>query len=87
MLQSTFQTRQLIDPNLYWFAIPNIGSLLKGLSQVAAVDLVIRHSFVHEDVLLFWYAAFSYGRVLRVWLGVVREVQLQETMGGCTLEL
>ncbi|KAI8572674.1 hypothetical protein RHMOL_Rhmol01G0217900 [Rhododendron molle] len=33
MLQSTFQTRQLIDPNLYWFAIPNIGSLLKGLSQ------------------------------------------------------
>ncbi|GMH02338.1 hypothetical protein Nepgr_004177 [Nepenthes gracilis] len=26
-------TRQLIDPNMYWFAIPNIGSLLKGLSQ------------------------------------------------------
>ncbi|KAM5563455.1 hypothetical protein ABKV19_018199 [Rosa sericea] len=26
-------TRQLIDPNIYWFAIPNIGSVLKGLSQ------------------------------------------------------
>ncbi|WCJ38305.1 hypothetical protein M5689_019375 [Euphorbia peplus] len=25
--------RQLIDPNMYWFAIPNIGSVLKGLSQ------------------------------------------------------
>ncbi|KAK6940654.1 Serine-threonine protein kinase 19 [Dillenia turbinata] len=27
------KTRQLIDPNMYWFAIPNIGSILKGLSQ------------------------------------------------------
>ncbi|CAL5206870.1 unnamed protein product [Lathyrus oleraceus] len=26
-------TRQLIDPNMYWIAIPNIGSLLKGLVQ------------------------------------------------------
>ncbi|CAI9107615.1 OLC1v1007010C1 [Oldenlandia corymbosa var. corymbosa] len=26
-------TRQLIDPNMYWFAIPNIGSILKGLTQ------------------------------------------------------
>lgn len=26
-------TRQLIDPNMYWFAIPNIGSILKGISQ------------------------------------------------------
>ncbi|OMP11127.1 Serine-threonine protein kinase 19 [Corchorus olitorius] len=26
-------TRQLIDPSMYWFAIPNIGSILKGLSQ------------------------------------------------------
>ncbi|MED6108005.1 hypothetical protein PIB30_019408 [Stylosanthes scabra] len=25
--------RQLIDPNMYWFAIPNIGTLLKGLAQ------------------------------------------------------
>ncbi|XP_019165402.1 PREDICTED: serine/threonine-protein kinase 19 isoform X3 [Ipomoea nil] len=26
-------TRQLIDPNMYWFAIPNVGPVLKGLSQ------------------------------------------------------
>ncbi|KAI4331533.1 hypothetical protein MLD38_029718 [Melastoma candidum] len=25
--------RQLIDPDMYWFAIPNVGSLLKGLNQ------------------------------------------------------
>ncbi|XP_011659234.1 serine/threonine-protein kinase 19 isoform X2 [Cucumis sativus] len=25
--------RQLIDPNVYWFAIPSIGSVLKGISQ------------------------------------------------------
>ncbi|XP_048137515.1 serine/threonine-protein kinase 19 homolog isoform X2 [Rhodamnia argentea] len=25
--------RQLIDPSMYWFAIPNVGSMLKGLSQ------------------------------------------------------
>ncbi|KAG6774611.1 hypothetical protein POTOM_021971 [Populus tomentosa] len=29
----SWTTRQLIDPNMYWFAIPNIGSILKGLSQ------------------------------------------------------
>ncbi|XP_052731334.1 uncharacterized protein LOC108326007 isoform X3 [Vigna angularis] len=27
------QTRQLIDPNMYWFSIPNIGSHLKGIVQ------------------------------------------------------
>ncbi|XP_014513448.1 serine/threonine-protein kinase 19 isoform X1 [Vigna radiata var. radiata] len=26
-------TRQLIDPNMYWFSIPNIGSHLKGIVQ------------------------------------------------------
>lgn len=33
-LISTKQIHQLIDPDMYWFAIPNIGSILKGLSQV-----------------------------------------------------
>ncbi|KAI8523055.1 hypothetical protein RHMOL_Rhmol13G0044800 [Rhododendron molle] len=33
LISAGLLTRQLIDPNLYWFAIPNIGSLLKGLSQ------------------------------------------------------
>ncbi|CAO2826603.1 unnamed protein product [Amaranthus hypochondriacus] len=26
-------TRQLIDPNMYWFAIPNVGPILKGISK------------------------------------------------------
>ncbi|XP_059593949.1 uncharacterized protein LOC100260094 isoform X1 [Vitis vinifera] len=33
LINAGLLTRQLIDPNMYWFAIPNIGSLLKGLSQ------------------------------------------------------
>ncbi|KAH7836800.1 hypothetical protein Vadar_005842 [Vaccinium darrowii] len=33
LISAGLLTRQLIDPNLYWFAIPNIGSLLKSLSQ------------------------------------------------------
>ncbi|XP_058197141.1 uncharacterized protein LOC131313075 isoform X3 [Rhododendron vialii] len=37
LISAGLLTRQLIDPNLYWFAIPNIGSLLKGLSQVYLV--------------------------------------------------
>lgn len=32
-----FQIRQLIDPSMYWFSIPNIGSVLKGLSQVCQI--------------------------------------------------
>ncbi|KAI5680081.1 hypothetical protein M9H77_01308 [Catharanthus roseus] len=33
LMNAGLLTRQLIDPNMYWFAIPNIGSVLKGLSQ------------------------------------------------------
>lgn len=33
LINAGILTRQLIDTNMYWFAIPNIGSLLKGLSQ------------------------------------------------------
>ncbi|XP_020210234.1 serine/threonine-protein kinase 19 [Cajanus cajan] len=33
LINAGILTRQLIDPNKYWFAIPNIGSLLKGLVQ------------------------------------------------------
>ncbi|KAK7277552.1 hypothetical protein RJT34_22567 [Clitoria ternatea] len=33
LINAGILTRQLIDPNTYWFAIPNIGSLLKGLVQ------------------------------------------------------
>ncbi|XP_021279536.1 serine/threonine-protein kinase 19 [Herrania umbratica] len=33
LINAGLLTRQLIDPNMYWFAIPNIGSILKGISQ------------------------------------------------------
>ncbi|KAL2550007.1 Serine-threonine protein kinase 19 [Forsythia ovata] len=33
LLNAGIIIRQLIDQNMYWFAIPNIGSVLKGLSQ------------------------------------------------------
>ncbi|XP_020693621.1 uncharacterized protein LOC110107649 [Dendrobium catenatum] len=33
LINAGLLTRQMIDPNMYWFAIPYIGSVLKGLSQ------------------------------------------------------
>ncbi|EOX94419.1 PREDICTED: serine/threonine-protein kinase 19 homolog [Theobroma cacao] len=33
LINAGLLTRQLIDPSMYWFAIPNIGSILKGISQ------------------------------------------------------
>lgn len=33
LINAGLLTRQLIDPNMYWFVIPNVGSVLKGLSQ------------------------------------------------------
>ncbi|KAI3449787.1 hypothetical protein Pfo_006452 [Paulownia fortunei] len=33
LINSGLLIRQLIDQNMYWFSIPNIGSVLKGLSQ------------------------------------------------------
>lgn len=33
LINAGLLTCQLVDPNMYWFTIPNIGSLLKGLSQ------------------------------------------------------
>lgn len=33
LINAGLLTRQLIDPDMYWFAIPYIGSLLKGLTQ------------------------------------------------------
>ncbi|KAF2286800.1 hypothetical protein GH714_030413 [Hevea brasiliensis] len=33
LINAGLLTRQLIDPNMFWFAVPNIGSVLKGLSQ------------------------------------------------------
>ncbi|XP_017238634.1 uncharacterized protein LOC108211520 isoform X2 [Daucus carota subsp. sativus] len=33
LINAGLLARQLVDPNMYWFTIPNIGSLLKSLSQ------------------------------------------------------
>ncbi|XP_068664536.1 uncharacterized protein [Aristolochia californica] len=33
LINAGLLTRQLIDSNMYWFAIPNIGFVLKGLAQ------------------------------------------------------
>ncbi|XP_074354163.1 uncharacterized protein LOC141693062 isoform X3 [Apium graveolens] len=33
LINAGLLSRQLVDPNMYWFTIPNIGSLLKNLSQ------------------------------------------------------
>ncbi|XP_021982231.1 serine/threonine-protein kinase 19 isoform X3 [Helianthus annuus] len=33
LINAGLLTRQLIDSEMYWFAIPNIGSVLKGLTQ------------------------------------------------------
>ncbi|CAN1245107.1 Serine/threonine-protein kinase 19 [Linum grandiflorum] len=33
LINAGFLTRQLIDPNRYWFTIPSIGVILKGISQ------------------------------------------------------
>ncbi|XP_022156619.1 serine/threonine-protein kinase 19 isoform X2 [Momordica charantia] len=33
LMNAGLLNRQLIDPNMYWFAIPSIGSVLKGISQ------------------------------------------------------
>lgn len=33
LINAGLLTRQLVDPNMYWFAIPNVGPVLKGLSQ------------------------------------------------------
>ncbi|KAK9160385.1 hypothetical protein Syun_006726 [Stephania yunnanensis] len=33
LINAGLLTRQLVDSNVYWFSIPNIGSVLKGLSQ------------------------------------------------------
>jgi serine/threonine-protein kinase 19 len=34
LINAGLLTRQLIDPDMYWFAIPSTGKLWKGLSQV-----------------------------------------------------
>ncbi|TVU01285.1 hypothetical protein EJB05_53248 [Eragrostis curvula] len=45
-------TRQLIDPNIYWFAIPSIGPILKGLSQGRKEILSLLSRKKYKEMLL-----------------------------------
>ncbi|CAA0832185.1 Dolichyl-diphosphooligosaccharide--protein glycosyltransferase subunit 2 [Striga hermonthica] len=44
--------RQLIDPDMYWFSIPNIGSVLKGLSQGRKELLSILNRRKYKEMIL-----------------------------------
>lgn len=45
-------TRQLIDPDMYWFAIPNVGSILKGLSQGRKELMSFLNRRKHKEMML-----------------------------------
>ncbi|GER29679.1 serine/threonine-protein kinase [Striga asiatica] len=47
-----FKIRQLIDPDMYWFSIPNIGSVLKGLSQGRKELLSILNRRKYKEMIL-----------------------------------
>ncbi|KAF8648239.1 hypothetical protein HU200_046875 [Digitaria exilis] len=47
-----FETRQLIDPNIYWFSIPRIGPILKGLSQGRKEILSLLNRKKYKEMLL-----------------------------------
>ncbi|XP_039806895.1 serine/threonine-protein kinase 19 homolog isoform X1 [Panicum virgatum] len=40
LMNAGLLTRQLIDPYIYWFAIPRIGPILKGLSQQGRKEIL-----------------------------------------------
>ncbi|GJM98215.1 hypothetical protein PR202_ga15204 [Eleusine coracana subsp. coracana] len=40
LMNAGLLTHQLIDPNIYWFAIPSIGPVLKGLSQQGRKEIL-----------------------------------------------
>ncbi|KAG0472899.1 hypothetical protein HPP92_014756 [Vanilla planifolia] len=52
LINAGLLTRQMIDPNMYWFAIPNIGSVLKGLSQGRKELLSLLNRRKHKEMLL-----------------------------------
>ncbi|XP_068664538.1 uncharacterized protein [Aristolochia californica] len=49
LINAGLLTRQLIDSNMYWFAIPNIGFVLKGLAQVTSKWLIRRLACLFES--------------------------------------
>lgn len=52
LINAGLLTRQLIDPDMYWFAIPNIGSVLKGLSQGRKELLLFLNRRKYKEMML-----------------------------------
>ncbi|XP_034591210.1 uncharacterized protein [Setaria viridis] len=52
LMNAGLLTRQLIDPNIYWFAIPRIGPILKGLSQGRKEILSLLNRKKYKEMLL-----------------------------------
>uniref|UniRef100_A0ACD5ZG81 Uncharacterized protein n=1 Tax=Avena sativa TaxID=4498 RepID=A0ACD5ZG81_AVESA len=52
LMNAGLLTRQLIDPNMYWFSVPNIGPILKGLSQGRKEILSLLNRRKYKEMLL-----------------------------------
>ncbi|CAA7398886.1 unnamed protein product [Spirodela intermedia] len=52
LINAGFLTRQLVDPSMYWFSIPNIGLLLKGLSQGRKELVSLLRKRKHREMML-----------------------------------
>ncbi|KAI5021339.1 hypothetical protein ZWY2020_055184 [Hordeum vulgare] len=52
LMNAGLLTRQLIDPNIYWFSIPSIGPILKGLSQGRKEVLSLLNRRKYKEMLL-----------------------------------
>ncbi|XP_066375453.1 uncharacterized protein [Miscanthus floridulus] len=52
LMNAGLLTRQLIDPNIYWFSIPRIGPILKGLSQGRKEILSLLNRRKYKEMLL-----------------------------------
>ncbi|KAM3399422.1 hypothetical protein ACQJBY_004672 [Aegilops geniculata] len=52
LMNAGLLTRQLIDPNMYWFSIPSIGPILKGLTQGRKEVLSLLNRRKYKEMLL-----------------------------------
>ncbi|KAM3405836.1 hypothetical protein ACQJBY_000078 [Aegilops geniculata] len=52
LMNAGLVTRQLIDPNMYWFSIPSIGPILKGLTQGRKEVLSLLNRRKYKEMLL-----------------------------------
>uniref|UniRef100_A0A0E0LK78 Serine/threonine-protein kinase 19 n=1 Tax=Oryza punctata TaxID=4537 RepID=A0A0E0LK78_ORYPU len=52
LMNAGLLTRQLIDPNMYWFSIPSIGPILKGLTQGRKEILSLLNRKKYKEMLL-----------------------------------